>query len=63
LKFTPPENAKLTFDDILDDLLQEMIDTHFKFYKQINGNPDLGQRFREIMFSRHRDRITPSTAA
>ncbi|NSW54184.1 MAG: type I restriction endonuclease subunit R [Anaerolineae bacterium] len=57
-----PENAKLTFDDILDDLLQEMIDTHFKFYKQINGNPDLGQRFREIMYTRYRERVAPPGA-
>jgi type I restriction enzyme R subunit len=33
------ENARLTFDHVANDKIQELIDTNFKFYKQINDDP------------------------
>lgn len=35
-----PDNARLTFDHVVNDKLKEMIDTNFKFYKQITDDPD-----------------------
>jgi type I restriction enzyme R subunit len=51
------DNAKLTFDEVLNDLFQSLIDTNFKFYKQINDDEDLGERFKKILFDRYRNRL------
>lgn len=51
------ENARLTFDDVLDELFQTLVETNFKFYKQINDDEDLGSRFKDILFERYRDRF------
>ena len=37
------ENARLTFDHVASDKIQEMIDTNFKFYKQVTDNPQFGK--------------------
>lgn len=54
LRVNTPENAKLTFTNVLNDLLQEMIDTHFKFYKQVNDNPDFAKTLTDFLFERYR---------
>lgn len=51
------ENARLTFNDVLDDIFQSLIDTNFKFYKQLNDNQDLLENFRDILFSRYRNKL------
>ena len=51
------DNAKLTFDEVLNDLFQSLIDTNFKFYKEINDDEDLGERFKKILFDRYRQRL------
>jgi type I restriction enzyme R subunit len=33
VKVNTPENARLTFDHVATDKIQELIDTNFKFYK------------------------------
>lgn len=52
------DNARLTFNEVVDDLLQAMIDTHFKFYKSINDDEELGKRLRDMLFARYQDRMT-----
>lgn len=49
-----PENAKLTFVNVLNDLLQDLIDTQFKFYKQVNDNPDFAKTLTDFLFRRYR---------
>lgn len=51
------DNAKLTFDEVLNDLFQSLIDTNFKFYKEINDDDSLGERFKKILFDRYRQRL------
>ena len=53
VKVNPPENARLTFDQVLDDRVQEMIDANFKFYKQINDDPEFGKFFSDWLFDRY----------
>ncbi len=48
-----PENARLTFDHIVGDLLQDMIEGHFKFYKQVNDDPAFARAFLDWLFDRY----------
>lgn len=54
VRVNTPENAMLTFREVLENLLQELIDTQFKFYKQVNGNPDFAQTLTQFLFERYR---------
>src|SRR5260370_26348790 len=45
VRVNPPENARLTFDHVVNDLLQDMIDGHFKFYNQVNDDPEFAKTF------------------
>jgi type I restriction enzyme, R subunit len=49
----PPENARLTFDHVVNDLLQDMIDGHFKFYKHVNDDPDFAKTLLDLLFERY----------
>jgi type I restriction enzyme R subunit len=53
VKVNPPENARLTFDHVVEDKLQGMIDSNFKFYKQITDNPAFNQQFVDWLFERY----------
>jgi type I restriction enzyme R subunit len=62
VKVNPPENARLTFDHVVEDKLQGMIDSNFKFYKQITDNPQFNQLFVDWLFERYvkaASRISP----
>ncbi len=52
VKVNVPENARLTFDHVANDKIQELIDTHFKFYKQINDDADFSKFFLDWLFER-----------
>ncbi len=54
VRVNTPENAMLTFKEVLERQLQEMIDTHFKFYKQVNANPEFAQTLTKFLFDRYR---------
>ncbi len=51
-----PENARLTFDHKVRDHVQDMIDTNFKFFKQINDKPEFANFLNDILFGRYSDR-------
>jgi type I restriction enzyme, R subunit len=53
VKVNPPENARLTFDHVVNDKLQGMIDSNFKFYKQITDNPQFSQLLLDWLFERY----------
>ena len=38
---------------IVNDLLQDMIDGHFKFYKQVTDNPEFAKTFLDWLFERY----------
>lgn len=54
VRVNTPENAMLTFREVLESQLQELIDTQFKFYKQVNANPDFAQTLAKFLFERYR---------
>ena len=53
VKVNVPENARLTFDHVANDKIQELIDTHFKFYKQINDDANFSRFFLDWLFERY----------
>jgi type I restriction enzyme R subunit len=53
-----PENARLTFDHVANDKVQELIDTNFKFYKQINDDPEFGKFLLDWLFERYSQRMS-----
>jgi type I restriction enzyme R subunit len=56
VKVNTPENARLTFDQVAGDKIQELIDTNFKFYKQINDDKEFEQFFLGWLFERYSKR-------
>ncbi len=49
----PPENARLSFDHVVNDRLQDMIDSNFKFYKQVTDNQEFSKTFLDWLFERY----------
>jgi type I restriction enzyme R subunit len=47
------ENARLTFEHKMRDAVQDMIDTNFKFYKQINDKPHFARFLNDLLFDRY----------
>jgi hypothetical protein len=54
MRVNTPENTIPTFCEALETLLQELIDTLFKFYKQVNANPGFIHMLTEFLFERYR---------
>jgi type I restriction enzyme R subunit len=52
------ENARLTFDHKVRDHVQDMIDTNFKFFKQINDKPEFADFLNDLLFDRYAERKT-----
>jgi len=53
-----PENARLTFDRVVTDELQGMVDTNFKFYKRVTDDPAFAKHFLDWLFERFRNQVT-----
>ena len=53
VKVNTRENARLTFDIVVNDRLQEMIYSNFKFYRQINDKPAFSKMFFDWLFDRY----------
>ena len=48
-----PENARLTFNTVADDMLQDTVGSHFSFYKQFAEDPAFRDGLLDIMFQRY----------
>lgn len=57
IRANPPENARLAFDHVANDRLQDMVDANFKFYKRITDDKDFGKFFFDWLFDRFRDSL------
>ncbi len=54
VRVNTPESAMLTFRRALQDLLQDMLETNFKFYQHMDSNPDFAERLAGMLFERYR---------
>ena len=57
VKVNPPESARLTFDHVAGDKVQDMIDSNFKFYSQINDDPAFAKALFDWLFERYLGRV------
>jgi type I restriction enzyme, R subunit len=57
------ENARLAFDHVATDHLQDMVDTNFKFYKRITDDRDFGKFFFDWLFDRFRQGLDSGETA
>ncbi|HEU5439301.1 MAG TPA: type I restriction endonuclease [Ktedonobacterales bacterium] len=62
IRANSPENARLTFDHVVGDLMQDMIDGHFKFYKQVNDSRPFAKAFFDWLFERYVQRAKAPAA-
>jgi type I restriction enzyme R subunit len=56
VRVNAPDNARLTFDHVANDKIQELIETNFKFYKHITDDAAFGKFFLDWMFERYQNR-------
>ena len=52
VRVNPPENARLTFDHVVSDRLQDMVETNFKFYKRVTDDHQFAKYFLDWLFDR-----------
>ena len=52
-----PENARLTFDLVVNDRLQDIVETNFKFYKRITDDREFAKFFLDWLFDRFRSKV------
>jgi type I restriction enzyme R subunit len=52
LRANVPENARLTFDHVVSDRLQDMVETNFEFYKRVTDDPAFAKFFLDWLFER-----------
>jgi type I restriction enzyme, R subunit len=57
------DNARLTFDHVVNDTLQDMIEVNFQFYKQVNDNPEFARYLLDQLFERYLKTRRPDSAA
>jgi type I restriction enzyme R subunit len=51
------ENARLAFEQVVTDLLQELVDTNFKLYKRIADDRDFSAHLMTSLFDQYRKRV------
>ncbi|MBL7066066.1 MAG: type I restriction endonuclease subunit R [Anaerolineae bacterium] len=49
----PPETARLTFDQVAEQLFAEMIDNYYEFYKKVTDDPQAKRRFFDWLFEQY----------
>jgi type I restriction enzyme, R subunit len=59
MRANPPEKVRLTFDQKAKDMLQDLIDSHFRFYKKVTDDEKMGKYFLDALFSRYMARSAP----
>jgi type I restriction enzyme R subunit len=48
-----PENARLTFTEVINDVMQDMLDVNFKFYKLYAEEPHFAEFLRDVLYDRY----------
>lgn len=56
-KVNTPENIRLVFDNLTNDLMQDIIETNFNFYKQFSDDREFKNHLLELLFKRYVERI------
>jgi len=54
IRVNTPENAMLAFKQVIQDMMHDMLETNFKFYQNMDNNPDFAERLTKMLFERYR---------
>jgi type I restriction enzyme R subunit len=57
IKVNPPETARLAFDHIVQDRLQEIVETNFKLYKRVSDDNAFAQVLVDWLYDRFRREV------
>ena len=57
MRVNTPENARLTFDHVVTDRIQDMVDTNFEFYKRVTDDRRFAEFFLGWLFERFRSAV------
>jgi Type III restriction enzyme, res subunit./Type I restriction enzyme R protein N terminus (HSDR_N). len=57
LEVNTQDNAFLTFKEAINEVVQSMVDTNFKFYKHLDGDKAFAAQFLHVMFDRYTKRV------
>ncbi|MPZ67988.1 MAG: DEAD/DEAH box helicase [Actinobacteria bacterium] len=60
IRANTPENARLTFDHVIEDLLQDMVDKNFELYKRVTDDERFGDFFKDELYKRYRKQVESS---
>ncbi len=63
VRVNTPENARLTFHHVVEDRLQEMVETNFDLYKRITDDEQFGKFLLDHLFDRYRERMAEEPPA
>ena len=56
VRINTPDNARLTFDHVVTDQFQDLIDSNFRFYKQVTDDAEFSKALLDWLFERYRQR-------
>jgi type I restriction enzyme, R subunit len=54
--------VRLTFNQVATDKLQDLVDSNFKFYKQVTDNEEFAEYLMGFLFRRYLQRTAGPTA-
>lgn len=57
MRVNAPENARLTFNHVVNDRWQEMVEGHFQFYKLVNDDPEVAKELLDWLFAQYQKRL------
>ena len=57
VRVNPPETARLAFEQVVTDRLQDLVDTNFKFYKRFSDDGEFAKFLLDWLFRRFREQM------
>ncbi len=54
MRTSPADAAKLSFDQTVNEHMQELIESNFQFYKQVTDNEAYGRAFKDHLFQMYK---------
>ena len=54
MRSSPEDAAKLSFNQTVDNHMQELIESNFQFYKQVTDNEAYGRAFKDHLFQMYK---------
>lgn len=61
LQVNSSENVRLTFNNIINEMMQDLIESNFQFYRQFNDNKTFAQYLSDILFQRYLEKTTQNS--